>query len=258
MRKLFIHHALTALKRVKDNRVYALDDRAKTELGALAVAFRDIELKENGRCDLGKLPAVIEQLAQDLPGLKQQRPGPEEEIEPIPHDSLGQPIANPWVTKNLTDCALIQQQFPRLAAWWKECADNGGQPSLAMIDRETKAKALREKLRTLKYDEATHRNNVFRLSGREGLHAQSAFVNANEPHVVLFFKRETEPVSMNYGNLTVRQKVARRDMQLGHIFERASKIHAQWLKDDVEKLKSLIGTHTTEIQQAEKQLASAR
>jgi rubrerythrin len=260
-RELLTKRALEAFsKKVKGNRAYALSLADLNQLGAFAQADRDTALEEGRRFDIiDDLAKHFDQLAQDLPGLKQNRPAPEDVAPKIPVDANGIAARNPWEKdhENLSDQMFLEKRDPALAAHLKSQA-NG--LSYAELFAQQDERVRREKLRTLEYGEKEHRANPFLLTGKEGLRAQSEFVktHGSEPWLVDYYKAEAEtPVTLNFGNLTVRSKVAKRDAKLGEIYQRAEKIHAQWLKQDLERLKAQQEADRTHIEATQQALATA-
>ena len=179
-RETFTQRALEAFKKVPNNRHYALDFKSENEVGAVLLAYRDITLENGGGFDMVELTKVFETLSQDLPGLVQDRPDPEQEIPKLPVDeTTGEQALNPWKkgSENLSDQMLVEQRDPKLAAHLKAIA-NGVSYSLLYKQRDERER--REKLRQLRYTGAEHKQNPFHLSGKEGLKAQSAFVKQHE------------------------------------------------------------------------------
>ena len=269
MRKLFEHHALTAFKRVEHSRHYALDDRAKLELCALAVAFRDIELKDHGRCDLEKLPGIIKQLAQvkwtannkeHSLNLTQSRPGPEIELKPVLCPVTQAPIKNPYADKpDLASQAALERENAELAKYYE---DTKAGVTFAYLQKRKEEREHRDRIRAIVYGEKQHvpENNPFLLPhSTEARKKQSDFVRANEhqPHIVNWFEQEAKAKpTLGFGNLTMRNIITKRDAKLGEIYERAQKLHAHFLKEDQQRLEQEVQQRQAELRRTQAQLAA--
>src|SRR5439155_11039578 len=112
-------------------RWYALDNEAKLEFAALAVAA------QKSRANLTQ---AIEAIASVIPGWLQERPAEDAgTVPPLPVDPVtGERVRNPWLPlpplkrgettphfDHKSD-AMVEVQRPRLASWIKACAKNYG------------------------------------------------------------------------------------------------------------------------------------
>ena len=264
-RNQFTRLTLTALAKVRHGRAYAVDLQTARELSAFGLAFRDNVLESGGRFDDRELTRCLDELSQiDNLNLRKKLPLDEIELKPILDPITALPIKNPWSDPlDLTSQMALERDHPHLAKYYRE-SKNGS--SYSMVAKMREEREQRDRIRAVgkEYGPKHHtpENNPFLLPhGKEALAKQSAFAKAHEhePWLIEFYKREaSEPVTLNFGNLTTRSMITKRDPILGKIFERAMEIHKQWLKDDIERLSQLTGESAAQIEAARKQLATAR
>ena len=262
-REWFTKHGVEAFRKVQHNRAYALDDRATTELGALAMGYRDVTNENGGRFELSELTKIFDELSQDLPGLKQNRPPPEpDEPKAWRDETTGEYAANPYKKESLSleSQAAVEANNPLLAAHLKKIAKDG--LSYKYLQDQKEARAQRELLRKIVYGERAHTQNPFRLpQGKEALRAQSDFVRQHEkePWLIDWYRKEAEtPVSLGFDKETPRHLVAGRNPVVGKIYERARQLHTQFLREDQARLEQEVVERQAALQATKAQLASAR
>ena len=148
-REWFRDRAIEAYRKAKDNRAYCVGLAEANELGAIAVAYRDVVNENGSRFEMTELTKCFEQLAQDIPGLRQNRPEPEEAVPTLPLDVNGNPAQNPWQKgfKNVSEQMAVEKRDPKLAAYLREISKG---ISYSMLFAQQDERARREKLRQLK------------------------------------------------------------------------------------------------------------
>jgi len=110
-----------------------------------------------------------------------------------------------------------------------------------------------------RFSQSAGRRRLSSKVGRDKAHPCKIGSSLSYDYEVAFFKREaSEPVSMRFDNSTTKMSITKRDQILGRIFEYAQKIHAQWLKDDIERLSEITGQSVQQIEAARRQLASVK
>jgi hypothetical protein len=220
---------VSAYKRLKHGRWYALDPVAKLELGAEAVAC--MQLKRNVVND-------FEQLSTILPGWIQYRP----EVPTIPELPIdrvtGLRIRNPWLEPHdFKSQAYIKELSKRLADWLEKCAKNGGQPSMAMLAELESERADAEYIAKLAYGEKQWSENKLRKDSGATLTEIGQFVkNIGDPYLEKFHRKEAELGSprLHFDNLTYRMAIAKADFALRETHKLAGEIFATWQAEQTE------------------------
>ena len=259
-RDAFTEHAVESYKLVPHNRHYSVDLDCANALGALASAYCQVVLREKhkgfGREEFAK--AVLEPLAQLFPELRQDRPGPEKPLPAWPVDEIsGLKIANCYLKSSLDlgSQARLEEKHPELAAWMKAIAEHGGGPTFAMLVKRQGQIDAREKLRQLRYDEATHKSNPFLLDSKTGLKPQSEFARQHPDYEVAFFKREATVQPrlpfQSPRNLTQLGQVQKHSSELAAVVDRANEIYRGWRADDLQRLKELSAANEAELRKLE-------
>jgi hypothetical protein len=258
-RDTFTEHGVESYKQIPNSRHYAADLDFANALGATAQAFCEIVLREKHkgfvRSEFAK--EVLEPLTQLFPELRQDRPGKEEPLPAWPVDDNGLKIANPYMkgSIDLASQAQLQEKHPELAAWMKQIAEHGGAPTFAMLVKRQDEREAREKLRSLKYHEATHRSNPFLLDTKTGLKPRSEFVRANPEFVTKFYQREaTTPMRLPFqspANLTQLMQVQKHSSELANVIDRANEIYREWRAADMQRLRELNAANEAELKKLE-------
>jgi hypothetical protein len=226
---------VAALKKLKNNRAYALDEGAQLALGAIAEAWR--ESKKYDQLFSIDLADLVERLAQfDFLELLQQRAvEPEKLTWPI-DEVTGERLPNPWAGDgNLGARNLVHELSPALAEYMQRCAK--GEQWQIYAEGLT-ASAERAELNAIRYDADEHTKNVFRTDNVE---AQSEFVKANSPDFpteglkVQFYRREARPMTVPWSasaiNRTHLGRIVQADESLGQLAMRATQIEQGWLAE---------------------------
>jgi hypothetical protein len=120
-------------------------------------------------------------------------------------DLWGNPLPNPFTTKDLKSQTLLTQRDPELAKWLQKFAES---PYSALCEwKDNEAAILKKK--AISYDADTHRVNVFANGANETDKAQ--FLKSAPPEVVDRCKWEARPIEFPGGknfNLTAQSKIA--------------------------------------------------
>jgi hypothetical protein len=113
-------HALRAYRKVPNNRSYSFDPQNSLTMAATAKAFAE-QLGDKWTEPL--LENFMKTLAQEIPELRQQRPGDPEPVPEIPKDPItGQTCVNPYTVGDhgdLASIAILEEKFPALAGHLK-------------------------------------------------------------------------------------------------------------------------------------------
>jgi hypothetical protein len=250
--------AINAFRRVKHNRAYALDDTAKLELAALAIATKQkaknlYEILQTLASVMGTKKVITKRVIvpngpdkieeKELPDWLQLRPPADVGVvPPLPVDPVtGERIANPWIGKLDADKArsrrIIEEQSPRQARWLQDCAKNGG-PTAAMLDELESERIEADHLRKLPYSEAEWAGNKLRHDIEPNVTNRMLFEKSiADPWLVKFHRQEAEAGSprLGFDSLTVGMAIAKHDPELRELHKAAHEILANWKAEAEQK-----------------------
>jgi hypothetical protein len=184
-------------------RAYAMTPDAKRHLVWLWESCRTAATAPETATDLFKW--TLENLANA--GVNVLQPAPPQEPKPPEawKDLWGNPLPNPWTTKDLQAQSLLTQRDPALAEWLQKFAES---PYAAAVEWQDKqAAALAQKAIT--YNSDSHSANPFVNGANETERAQ--FVKNAPAHVVERCKQEARPIEFPSGknfNLTQQSKIS--------------------------------------------------
>ena len=239
-----------ALRKVKNNRAYALNEGASLAGAAICKAWHDSRhwtLKSDD-----DLEAFVERVARHVPEeLLQQRGDAEQPLPEIPKDIFGRPLPNPWESGGIPDeRAAVVAFSPALAKHMEELAQ--GRP-WRIHNEGLKREASRAITAGIKYGEKEHSENVFRGDNRT---TQSEFVNSNQhlPEVVEFYQREASDAMLPWQadalNRTQLGQLSKTDRELFELAQAAIAIQEGWAQE-----RKAIAE--AEIEEAQKAIAEA-
>jgi hypothetical protein len=148
----------------------------------------------------------LEQFA-DKAGVNVLQPAPPNELKPpeMWKDLWGNPLPNPFATKDLKGQTLLTQRDPQLAEWLKAFAESPYAAATSWADKQ--AAVLKQK--ALTYDADTHKMNIYVNGANETDKAQ--FVKNAPPEVAERCKWEAKPVTFPQAkdfDLTQQSKIA--------------------------------------------------
>jgi hypothetical protein len=135
----------------------------------------------------------------------QPLPPAEPKVPEAWRDLWGNPLPNPWTTKDLKAQSLLAQRDPALAEWLQKFADSPYAAACEWQDKQ--AAALKQK--AMKYDRDSHVANVFANGANETDKAQ--FVRNADKATLERCKWEAVPVQFPTGknyNLTQQSKIS--------------------------------------------------
>jgi hypothetical protein len=232
-------YGLACYRRVKHNRAYALDAKARLEIAALSIASQKA----------GKhLVEVIEAIASVAPNWLQQRPA-DPEIPALPIDKItGERLRNPFLPLpggkpgdtpryDHRSQIMLKEQSPRLAKWCEDAAKFGG-PTVAMQDELEAERMEAEALRKVQYGDREWAANALRPDSDATLTAKGEFVKSiNDPWLLETHRREAAMGSPRAGfdNLTIRMGLAKRSEEIREVHRKAGELVATWLQQGKEK-----------------------
>ena len=226
----------TAMKRL-GLRDYALDAIGKAQVSAFAVACVQHRLN---------LVDAFEKLVTVVPGWKQTwRPDksagtvPELPIDPCTglrarNPFLPLPPLKPGETTPHYDHAsqaMAREQSPALAEWLEACARNGGEPSLAMLDKQDAEKIEADYVRALPYGANEYASNRLRKDQFATITERMQWEKGiTDAWVIKAHRAEAELGSprIGYGNLTYRMKLWHISPELCEAFKTGEKLFKSW------------------------------
>ena len=239
------------------NRSYSSDDQTRRELAALAEAAAGskigltrvleviADVVDNHNADVAANNAdPNNQKWTPLPPWRKQMP-PEDtgKLPPWPVDPVGQRVRNPHLPLpplkpgettphfDYDSQKAFEVYSPRLAQWARECAKNGGEPSMAMLDRLDAERIEGETLRKLwsEYDAKAWAENKCRpdlaATLTERAQFETAVVNEN-PWLLKIHRAEAAAGAARglFDSLTFCSKLAKRDPAVREIHRAAGEI----------------------------------
>lgn len=230
LRERMLKQVTELIKKVPRARWYALDERGRLGLSALLCVWQAKRAEQNIDFDVHDAIEFLTRMVANVPGLAQDRPGPE--IEPPDlkkwiDPNSGQMPPNPWAkgSENLTDQSWLAKNEPALAAYLKATAE--GSTFSGLRKRAAEAEA-RKALRDLKYGETEHRSNPFFGNDPD---VRGRFVREHGETVAGFYKREAEPVTLPWqgeGNLTQKMALVKNAPDIGALLKETSALEKTW------------------------------
>jgi hypothetical protein len=220
-----------ALRRLKHNRAFALDDAGKLEFAALALACQ--QTKKN-------IVHVLEELAKDVPNLRRELP-PDDAgtVPPLPIDpATGLRARNPWEEPHdFVSQNVIVQTSPRLARWLQDVARNKG-VTMAMLDQLQAERIEADHLRKLEYGDTQWKQNALRPGSGATLTEQNLFIRSiSDPWLLKVHRDEAKMGSprLRFDNLTTRMDIARRSPEIRAVHAAAGEILKGWKEQAEQK-----------------------
>jgi hypothetical protein len=225
--------ALRALEKTRHPRTYALDEQSKIALGALMRAVLE-RREQQGRHPTDdptvetEMIGVIEKLNAAGVNILQKRPSdPKPTPKPWTDPVTGEPLPNPWVTKDLGAQSILEQRDPALAAHYKAMREDAYGHIAQLQDDD----AARHALASIVYDENTDKLNPFRGANQT---ARGDFMK-RDPILARFYEAEAKRVEIPlFGkskNMTIEARLVK-DPAVGGIAIAAQQIHANWVAAD--------------------------
>jgi hypothetical protein len=231
-------HVLPIYNKMERARLYALNSDAKRHLVFLWRACRDLD--SDNAAEL--FQRSLEQLAECGVNVLQPLPPNELKAPEAWRDPWGNPLPNPWTTKDLAGQTALMQRAPDLGEWLKKFAESPYVAACEWADKQ--AAVLKQK--AFRYD--SHSGNPFADGGANETD-KAQFVKNAPPEVVERCKWEAKPVTFPTGkgfNLTAQSQISRIP-KLSALFNAMMEREREWREGARAKAKA-------EIEAAQKHL----
>jgi hypothetical protein len=169
----------------------------------------------------------LEQLS-DVVGVNVLQPLPPTELKAPEawRDLWGNPLPNPWATKDLKSQSLLADRDPQLAEWLKKFAES---PYAAACEWQDKQAAVLTQKAT-SYNSDSHAANPFVPANNSSETDKAKFAKNAPAHVVEQAKREAVPITFPVGkafNLTQQSRISTIP-KLNALFNAAMNHEREW------------------------------